>query len=520
MNSCRNILEINTRLWSRQLGGAAPLSLGDVEAEHFDRWKSRGIEAVWLMGIWRPSEASREIARHHEGLRKDYAEVLPDWSEDDVTASPYAIVGYEVNSELGGEDGLKKFRENLRRRGMKLILDFVPSHTARDHPWTYTNPDYFILGTDEDLERDPTSWFRAESEYGPRVIAHGRDPYFPAWSDTAQPDMRKLDTQFAVLNELQSVADRCDGVRCDMAMLILSHIFTKTWGGEMREFWANAIRQVREKHPEFVFIAEVYWGLDLELNEMGFDYTYDKDPLDWATGPTGLSRVQFDYDEAKHRRRIRFLENHDEKRIAALLSLPMHRAAATWIFSLPSANLFYQGQLMGALHKAPVQLLRMPQEEVNQDIAHFYEQLMAVVSHDSMKSGSWTFLHPRQSWQGNETHWQVLAQSWDHEDKHLRVFVNWADYRSQCWVDLNFGNLQGKEVILRDMLTSKVYIRDGVEVMMRGIYLDLEPWEAHAFDCEVRDAAAVTDDSEHEHESAMLKDARAWATRKQNEEQH
>ncbi len=108
------------------------------------------------------------------------------------------------------------------------------------------------------------------------------------------------------------------------------------------------------------------------------------------------------------------------------------------------------------------------------------------------------------SWQGNETHWQVLSQAWDHEEQHLRVFVNWADYRSQCWVDLSFGNLQGKEVILRDLLSDKVYIRDGVELMMRGIYLDLDPWEAHAFDCEVRDAAAVTDESTRTRSAAMM----------------
>ncbi|MCB9369428.1 MAG: alpha-amylase [Calditrichaeota bacterium] len=518
MKSCRTILEINTRLWLQRLGKGKTVSLGDVGAEHFDRWQSRCVEAIWLMGIWKPSPASREIARTHEGLKGDYSAVLPDWTPDDVVASPYALIGYEVNPELGGEEGLKKFRENLHARGIKLILDFVPSHTACDHPWIKSHPEYYVQGTEEDLRRDPVTWFGVETEQGPKVIAHGRDPYFPAWSDTAQPDMRKLDTQLAVANELLSVASRCDGVRCDMAMLVLSHIFTKTWGGDMREFWPNAIRQVREKYPEFILIAEVYWGLDLELNEMGFDYTYDKDPVDWATGPTGFSRVQFDYDEAKHRRRVRFLENHDEERIASRLSFLPHRAAATWVFTLPSANLFYQGQFSGAKLKAPVQLNRMPHEKHDPQIAEFYDVLMPIVAHEARKNGSWKFLHPRQAWQGNESHWQILSHAWDHDDRHLRVFVNWADYRSQCWVDLSFGNLQGKEVILRDMLSDKVYIRDGVELMMRGIYLDLEPWEAHAFDCEVRDAAAVTDESEHEHESAMLRDARMVAERKPGEE--
>ncbi|MCB9357658.1 MAG: alpha-amylase [Calditrichaeota bacterium] len=514
MSTCRTYLEINTRLWLRQLGGGKPISLAAVSDEHFDRWQSRAVDAVWLMGVWTPSAASREIAREHEGLKKDYSAVLPDWTPEDVTASPYALVGYKVNPELGGEEGLTSFREKLHARGMKLILDFVPSHTACDHPWTVSHPERYVQGTDADLARDSESWFAVESNQGHKVLAHGRDPYFPAWSDTAQPDMRKLETQVAVLDELLSVAARCDGVRCDMAMLILSHVFTKTWGGEMREFWPNAIKRVREKHPGFIFMAEVYWGLDRELNEMGFDFTYDKDPLDWAVGPTGLARVQFDYDESKHRQRIRFLENHDELRIASRLELAPHRAAAAWIFCLPSANLLYQGQFKGAKLKAPVQLLRMPAEEPDEAISDFYERLLLVLTHAAIREGNWKICQPRQAWQGNDSYWQVLAQGWDHEESHLRIFVNWADYRSQCWVDLGFGNLQGKEIILRDKLSDKVYIRDGVEVMMRGLYLDLEPWEVHAFECEVRDAVAVTDETEELGSSPLpLGDSLGWSNR-------
>jgi hypothetical protein len=496
------ILEINTRVWLRQLGGGTPISLSQVADEHFDLWQSRSVDAVWLMGIWTPSARSREIARAHEGLQKDYAEVLSDWKAEDITASPYAIVGYNVNPELGGEEGLRSFRAKLHARGMKLFLDFVPSHTAADHPWTSEHPEFYVQGSEEDLARDPVTYFRVDTKKGAAIIGHGKDPYFPAWSDTAQPDFRKPEVHEAVLGELLSVADRCDGVRCDMAMLILSHVFTKTWGGEMREFWPNAVKRVRDKYPDFTFIAEVYWGLDPELLEMGFDLTYDKDPLDWAVSPTGLSRVQFDYEEEKHRKKLRFLENHDEKRIASRLAQPIHRAAAFWLFSLPSANLFYQGQFMGWKIRPPVQLLRVPKEERDSSITEMYEQLLTVLGMDAVRSGSWQLLRPRQAWQGNDTNWQVLGQAWDSEASHLRVFVNWADYRSQCWVDLNFGNLQGKEVMLRDKVTQKVFIRDGIELMMRGLYLDMEPWEVHALDCEIRDASAVTDD-EHDHDATL-----------------
>lgn len=115
------ILEINTRVWLRQLGGGTPISLSQVADEHLDLWQSRSVDAVWLMGVWTPSARSREIARAHEGLQKDYAEALSDWKAEDITASPYAIVGYTVNPELGGEEGLRAFREKLRARGMRLF---------------------------------------------------------------------------------------------------------------------------------------------------------------------------------------------------------------------------------------------------------------------------------------------------------------------------------------------------------------------------------------------------------------
>ena len=100
------------------------------------------------------------------------------------------------------------------------------------------------------------------SARGDRLVAHGRDPYFPGWPDTLQLDYSNPATQDAMIGELRKIAGQCDGVRCDMAMLVLPDVFERTWGRRAPPFWSNAIERVRQHVPGFHFMAEVYWDLE------------------------------------------------------------------------------------------------------------------------------------------------------------------------------------------------------------------------------------------------------------------
>ena len=83
---------------------------------------------------------------------------------------------------LGGPGGLAAAREQLARRGIRLMLDFVPNHVAPDHPWVASNPEFFIHGSASDACNDPASFLQLDRG----VFACGRDPYFPAWPDVLQ----------------------------------------------------------------------------------------------------------------------------------------------------------------------------------------------------------------------------------------------------------------------------------------------------------------------------------------------
>src|SRR5258708_2704084 len=272
--------EINTRCWLRSLSAQAgkPFTLADVPDTEFQRWGQLGFTHIWLMGVWTTGPRSRSVALNDAGLRRRCDEILPGWREEDMPGSPYAIAGYEVPPALGGDAGLEIFRQKLNATGMKLLLDFVPNHLGLDHHWLTERPELFV----QSPVQTPGT-FLQNTNAGPRWIAHGKDPYFSPWIDTAQLDYRRPATHAAMFGLLQSIARRCDGVRCDMAMLVLNEVFARTWAGfpvadttPVPEVWAEAIWAVKAANPGFIFLAEAYWGLEARLQSLGFDYTYNK----------------------------------------------------------------------------------------------------------------------------------------------------------------------------------------------------------------------------------------------------
>jgi glycosidase len=142
-----------------------------------------------------------------------------------------------VHEKLGGDAALARLRERLRERGLRLMLDCVPNHMAPDHPWVEGHPDYFVAGSELDLARAPQNYTWIKRARGDLLLAYGRDPYFAGWPDTIQLNYGNPATQEAMIGELLKIAGQCDGVRCDMAMLVLPEVFEQTWGIRSQPFW-------------------------------------------------------------------------------------------------------------------------------------------------------------------------------------------------------------------------------------------------------------------------------------------
>ena len=155
-----------------------------------------------------------------------FCRALPDFRPSDNVGSPYCVRRYVVDQHLGGPKGLRTARQELASRGMNLVLDFVPNHVAPDHPWVVEHPEYFVRGNADDITRDPASFL----DVGGNICACGRDPFFPAWPDVLQLNALQPGLRQAVTETISSIAGQCDGIRCDMAMLVLNAVFARTWG--------------------------------------------------------------------------------------------------------------------------------------------------------------------------------------------------------------------------------------------------------------------------------------------------
>ena len=513
------LYELNTRCWLHDLSEqrGAPVTLANVPETEFARWRRLGFTHIWLMGIWKLGSRSRAFSRQLPELRQIYAKLLPNFSEDDLDGSAYAIAGYEISEALGGETGLTEFRRQLIAHGLKLILDFIPNHTGLDHPWLGAKPDLFVQSPSE-----APGTFREITSLGPRWIAHGKDPYFPAWADTAQLDYRNPATRAAMIQELKSVAGRCDGVRCDMAMLVLNDVFAQTWAQSAAqeprsrrsetEFWAEAISAIRAARSDFLFLAEAYWDLETRLLELGFDFAYDKKLTDYLAtrrspeAQRHLLKFPFDQVAADVRGQTtcqtpesassprllqpakpldafaHFLENHDELRIASLLPLEEHRAAALLILGLPGMRLLHEGQLTGATHRTSVHLRRRPIEVPQPDISAFYEFFLTILPKTSVGQGRGELLKPTPAWDGNPTADNFIVIRWETPPLEVDlVAVNLAPHPSQCYVKLNVEELAKHDWKMINLLGEEQYQRQGTGLREKGLYLDLPAHGAQLF---------------------------------------
>jgi len=495
-----SLYEIDTRAWLHALGlrspAGTPLTLDQLPDSELDRLRGLGFDWVWLLGVWRIGRVGREVGLAAPDMVRHFRDVLPDYRPEDLAGSVFAVQGYEVSPVIGGDDALRRMRARLHERGMRLMLDFVPNHTARDHPWVAARPEFYVHGTETDLALAPQNYARVETGRGPAVLAFGRDPYFPGWPDTFQLNYRHPELREAMAAELARVAGLCDGLRCDMAMLLLPEIFLSTWGDHAlpgdgtppddAPFWPAAIARARSVNPEIYLLAEVYWDLEWPLLRQGFDAAYDKrlyDRLRARDAPAVAGHLHADLDY--QRRCARFLENHDEERAAATFPADVHKAAAVITFLSPGLRFFHQGQLEGRQVRPSVHLSRRPDDPTDPALIEFYGSLLAVLARPELRDGLWRLLDCREAWPGNPTRDCFVAFTWDGpEDARLLVAVNYGPTQGQCYVGLS--PLGSSSLRFHDLMSPAVYERDGDDLEARGLYLDLPAWGYNVFAVETR----------------------------------
>ena len=481
MRNNPHILEINARSWlaryEREQG--RKFTLADVPAAFWEKIQEAGFDAVWLMGVWKLSTVAEKIARENEEILNQVRTSKPNFKTEDIAASPYAVYDYTVDEFFGGNEALAAFRKNLNDRGIQLFLDFVGNHTAIDAPVVEEHPELFVT-TGTKAPHVHEDWF-FQNKKG-HYIAHGRDPYFAPWTDTAQLNYFNPKTRDFMTKKLLEVSRMCDGVRCDMAMLSLNKVQRDTWwefiGGELpkEEFWTQALNAVRAEHPEFVFIAEVYWGLEWDIQELGFDYTYDKvlyDRLRFANAES--IRAHLRAEHLFQMRSLRFIANHDEEEPLKAFGREKSLAAATIIATLPGARLFHLFQLLGRPERMPLQYIN-DDFVIDRGVERYYAKLLKIASDPAFHGGQWSLQESIPVYAGENSCQSILCWMWRQRHTGKMVFINYSNNPAQCRV--TFKNVSGDKA--REELEEKELTLTP-ELRAQGWELVLKPFECKVF---------------------------------------
>lgn len=480
-----HLYEINTWAWLEELSARLGrlIKLADVPASEWDALARRGFDVVWLMGVWQRSAEARRVALEPANTGS-YAGALPGWKPEDVIGSPYAVGQYTPDPRIGTWDDLDGVREQLHKRGIALFLDFVGNHTARDHPWVREHPEFYVQGEQQDFEKDPTSFFRAETSKGNLFIALARDPYFLPWRDVAQLNYFRPGLRAAQLDQLRSIAAHCDGLRCDMAMLQLNDIFAKVWGRLLRglaapekEFWAEAHAAV----PGLILLAEAYWGTEERLLNLGFAFVYDKEMYD-AVRDLKIEevRARLAAPITYQSHLARFLENHDEPRWAVTFGGPRLPALGTLMTTIPGMRFYNYGEREGRKIRLPITLRVAAPEPPDAATIAFFEKILGATNQAVFHTGQWSLLPVTPD--NDATAGNLIVYEWRSATAWKLIVVNLSGGAAQGRVRLGDRVSPAKDYVFYDQLNEIRYPRSGEELSNLGLFVRRDAFQAHLFD--------------------------------------
>eukprot|EP00768_Dysnectes_brevis_P002888 gnl/Dysnectes_brevis/2107_a2444_2013.p1 GENE.gnl/Dysnectes_brevis/2107_a2444_2013~~gnl/Dysnectes_brevis/2107_a2444_2013.p1 ORF type:complete len:508 (+),score=96.26 gnl/Dysnectes_brevis/2107_a2444_2013:49-1572(+) len=482
-----NLLELSTRPWLYQLSlkYGQSITLSTIPDAELQSIRDQGIDTIYLLGVWKLGPYGLYHDQTDPGLLASYADTLPDYTNDDIIGSCFAVVSYTMNTdEIGTNSDLVTFRSRLNSMGMSLYIDFVPNHTAVDSDMMNDDPDYFV--------KCPEGWYQDPAQYLPDGTAFGKDKYGYVWTDTAQLNHWKEETILARIEELKLAASYADGLRVDMAMCLLNDVVQDTWGDIMsangysrpeQEFWSRAIQAVKAAYPNTMLMAEVYWGYGDTLHDLGFDYVYDKEGLyDTLSGgwldsirsyisSQGVSELGFG---------THFVENHDEGRaVAKFGSSERANAAALVTFTLPGMRFHFQGQWVGKANKLDVHLRRSYDEPVIEATEDFYRKFLPLLDDPVWHLGVWTYCDVG----GSDTDWRLMAWRYEYKSTRILVVVNYSDTSGSGSIILPnaYSQSGGDTIVVQDILNDQSYSRSASDMRSSGLYVIVDAWWAQIF---------------------------------------
>ncbi len=413
LNWMPNVVMIakNTYVWLDQLSkkyGREIRRLDEVPDEELEQLKKWNINALWLIGIWERSSASKKI-KHLMG-------------NTDAVASAYSLYDYIIAEDLGGEEAYRNLNKRAEEKGIRLASDMVPNHTGIYSKWVVEHPEYFIQTdeppfpnykfTKDDLSDDPRIQIRIEDSYYERTdaavvfqridnatgevryIYHGNDGTNMPWNDTAQLDMLKEEVREAVIEKIFEVAKKFSIIRFDAAMTLTKKHFARLWypqpgtGGDIpsradyamtkeefdalfpKEFWREVVDRINDEMPDTLLLAEAFWLMEgYFVRTLGMHRVYNSAFMNMLKNEENykykkLITNTLEYEPEILKRYVNFMSNPDEETaINQFGSSDKYFGVATMMVTLPGLPMFAHGQIEGFTEKYGMEYKRAYYQE-------------------------------------------------------------------------------------------------------------------------------------------------------------
>ena len=389
----------NIYVWLDQLSkkyGRLINKLDQVPDEELDTLARWNFSALWLIGIWERSSASRKIKQIT--------------GNPEATASAYSLFDYVIAEDLGGEAAFENFKERAWRRGIRLASDMVPNHTGIYSKWVVERPDFFIQSdyppfpgysfNGPNLSDDSRVEVRIEDKYYTREDAavvfqrkdsytgelryfyHGNDGTNMPWNDTSQLNLLKPEVREALIQTIKHVARKTPIIRFDAAMTLTKKHYQRLWfpqpgtGGAIPsrsdfamtpsafdqampvEFWREVVDTINSEMPETLLLAEAFWLMEgYFVRTLGMHRVYNSAFMHMLMKEENnkyrdLIKNTLEFNPEILKRYVGFMSNPDEETaINQFGKGDKYFGVCVLMVTLPGLPMFAHGQIEGFSEK-------------------------------------------------------------------------------------------------------------------------------------------------------------------------
>ncbi|MCJ7651575.1 MAG: alpha-amylase family glycosyl hydrolase [Candidatus Lokiarchaeota archaeon] len=415
----------NTYVWLDQLSKKYHRSinkLNEIPDEELDQLKGWGFNALWLIGLWERSQASK---------------IIKNWcGNPEAEASAYSLFDYVIAYDLGGQDAFENLKQRALYRGLRLASDMVPNHTGIMSKWMIEHPDWYVslpyppfpsyTYSGNNLSNNPNYGIFLEDKYFDRTdaavtfkhvnystgetkyIYHGNDGTSFPWNDTAQLNFLMKEVRESVIQTILHVSRMFPIIRFDAAMTLTKKHYQRLWfpepgtGGAIpsraehgipkedfhdampEEFWREVVNRINEKNPDTLLLAEAFWLLEgYFVRSLGMHRVYNSAFMNMLRDEDNamyrlVIKNTLEFDPEILNRFVNFMNNPDEETaIKQFGDGAKYFGICIMMITMPGLPMFGHGQVEGFYEKYGMEYRRSYwNEEINLGLLQHHENII------------------------------------------------------------------------------------------------------------------------------------------------